>query len=366
MAKDYYEILGVPRTADKDEIKRAFRALARKLHPDVNKAPDAEAKFKEINEAYEVLSDDEKRARFDRFGADAVNGPAGYGRGGPAPGDFSNFEEIFEDFFSGFGGVRTGRRRGPRPGQDRRVDVNIAFRDAYFGVEKEIEFDRQEVCTTCSGHGAVQQTFLGPMVQVTTCPRCGGRGETIPTPCTNCRGTGRVRRRATLSVPIPAGVRDGVQIQITGEGDAGDLNAPNGNLYIVVHVQEHEFFKRRDNDIIVEININMAQAALGDRVNVPTADGEVELTIDAGTQNGRVYRLRGKGFPRLRSIDGTSSGSGDQLVYVNVEIPRQLNERQRQLLQELGASFGKAPVQPQPNGKNFIDRLKDLFTPEGS
>lgn len=382
MARDYYEVLGVAKTADKAEIKSAFRKLAREYHPDVSKHDDAEAKFKEINEAYEVLSDDEKRARYDRFGHAGVQGAGGFN--GASGAGFSGFEEIFEEFFNSFGGAggRSRQRRGPRPGSDRRVDVTVAFEESVFGTEKEVEFERLEVCETCAGSGAapgttpircvqcagtgevrqVQQTFLGPMVQVATCPRCNGTGETIATPCPTCKGNGRVRKKAVLSVQIPAGVREGLQIQIRSEGDMGDKGAPQGNLYVVVHVTEHEFFKRKDNDIILDISINVAQAALGDKLNIPTVDGDVELVIPAGTQTGRVFRLRGKGIPRLRS-DGSNSGRGDQLVYVQVDIPTKLSDEQRLLFEKLATTMG-GDVQPQRNGKGFFDRVMDFFAGE--
>lgn len=380
MARDYYEILGVARTAEKTEIKTAFRKLAREYHPDVSKHDDAEAKFKEINEAYEVLSDDDKRARYDRFGHAGVQGNGGFGGAGAGA---TGFEEIFEEFFSSFGGsARTRQRRGPRPGADRRVDVTITFEESVFGTDKEVEFDRLEVCETCGGNGAapgttpikcpncngtgeirqVQQTFLGPMVQVATCPHCGGSGEKITTPCTTCKGSGRLRKKAELSVQIPAGVREGLQIQIRGEGDMGEHSAPQGNLYVVVHVTEHEFFKRKDNDIILDISVNVAQAALGDKLSIPTVDGDVELTVPAGTQTGRVFRLRGKGIPRLRS-DGSNSGRGDQLVYVQVEVPTKLSEEQRVLFEKLAATMG-SDVQPQRHGKGFFDRVMDFFAGE--
>lgn len=385
MARDYYDVLGVSRTADKTEIKSAFRKLAREYHPDVSKHPEAEAKFKEINEAYEVLSDDDKRARYDRFGHAGVSGAPGAGGYGAGGVGFTGFEEIFEEFFNTFGGAqRQQRRRGPRPGSDRRADVTITFEESVFGVQKDIEFERQTTCDTCGGSGAaagtqpvkcvqcagtgevrqVQQTILGSMVQVATCPRCNGRGETIPTPCTTCRGAGRVRQRVALSVEIPAGVREGLQIQVRGEGDMGEKDAPQGNLYVVVHVQEHEFFKRKDSDIILEININVAQAALGDRIQVPTVDGDVELVIPNGTGTGKVFRLRGKGIPRLRG-DGTNSGRGDQLVYVHVEIPQKLSDEQRQLFEKLAATMGTG-VQAQRNGKGFFDRVREMFAGEGS
>ncbi len=382
MARDYYEVLGVQRNATQNEIKGAYRKLAREYHPDVSKLPDAEAKFKEINEAYEVLSNDEKRARYDRFGHAGVNGMGGFGGAGAA-GYGSPFEEIFEEFFNNFGGRSSARRRGPRPGADRKVDVTVTFEESIFGVEREVSFDRLEDCEVCNGSGAepgtqptrcpqcngsgeirtVQQTILGSIVQMTTCPRCNGRGEVITTPCHQCRGAGKQRNAAVLSVTIPPGVREGLQIQIRGEGDPGEPGAPKGNLYVVVHVQEHEFFKRKDNDVMLELNINVAQAALGDKVVVPTVDGEVELTIPNGTQSGKVFRLRGRGVPRLRS-DGSNSGRGDQLVYVNVEIPTKLTDEQRKLFEQLSATMGRE-VQPQKNnGKGFFDRVIDFLAGE--
>ncbi|MBZ0298788.1 MAG: molecular chaperone DnaJ [Anaerolineae bacterium] len=381
MARDYYEILGVTRTADKSDIKKAFRQLAREYHPDVSKHADADARFKEINEAYEVLSDDDKRARYDRFGHAGVQGN---GFGGGYAGGVTGFEEIFEEFFNGFSGTsRNSARRGPRPGRDIKVQVTITFEESVFGVEKEIEVDRQEMCSVCQGSGAepgttpvrcptckgsgevrnVQQTFLGSMVRVTTCPQCQGRGEIIDSPCRNCSGQGRERKRAVLTVQIPAGVHEGLQIQVRGEGDAGDANAPKGNLYVVIDVQEHEFFKRRNNDIILDININVAQAALGDVLRVPTVDGEIDLSIPSGTQTGRVFRLRGRGMPRLRS-DGSNSGRGDQLVYVQVAIPNHLTDQQRQLFEELGKTLG-TDIHPQhENGRGFFERVMDFFAGE--
>lgn len=384
MARDYYDVLGVQRGASKDEIKRAFRKLAREYHPDVSEHEDAEQRFKEIGEAYEVLSDDEKRARYDRFGHAGVQG----GFGGAGAGGYTDFTDIFEEFFNGFGGMggmgaRPGaRRRGPRPGSDRRVDVTITFEESIFGIDKEIAFERLETCETCDGtkaepgtstttcpqcNGAgeirqVQQTFLGSMVRVTTCPRCNGAGEVVETPCHTCKGAGRNRSRVTLTVQIPAGVREGLQVQVRGEGDSGEAGAPAGNLYVVVHVQEHEYFKRRDNDILLNIPINVAQAALGDKVNIPTVDGEVELAIPAGTQTGKIFRLRGKGVPRLRP-DGSNTGRGDQLVYIQVEVPTNLTEHQRELFEQLADTLG-SEVEPQKNGRGFFDRVMDFFAGE--
>lgn len=376
MAKDYYEVLGVSRDASKDEIKRAFRRLAREYHPDVSNHNDAETKFKEINEAYEVLSDEDKRNRYDRFGHAGVSG---YGGAGSYSG-VGGFEDIFEEFFNNFAGARTSRRRGPRPGADRRVDVTIAFEEAIFGVEKEIEYDRLEMCEVCDGTGAepgtsastcptcngagevrqVQQTFLGSMVRTATCPQCGGKGTVVESPCHSCTGSGRKRKPVKREVTIPAGVREGLQIQIRGGGDVGETSdALVGNLYVVVHVEEHEYFKRRENDIILDISVNVAQAALGDKIVVPTVEGDVELTIPAGTQTGKVFRLRGKGAPRLRS-DGTSAGKGDQLIYVTVEVPQQLTDNQRELFEQLADTMG-SEVQPQRNGRGFFDRVMDFF-----
>ncbi len=383
MARDYYDVLDVSRGANKDEIKRAFRNLARQYHPDVNKEPDAEAKFKEIGEAYEILSDEEKRARYDRFGHAGVSGNSGFG--GAGAGGFGGFEEIFEEFFNNFGGQRGGgggRRRGPKPGSDRRVNVTIEFKEAVFGTECEVSFDRFETCETCDGNGAaegaspvtcpqcngagevrqVQQTFLGSMVRVAQCPRCGGKGNIVEDRCNTCDGSGRLRKRANLNVKIPAGVRDGLQVQLRGEGDTGEPGAPSGNLYVVVSVKEHEYFMRRDNDILMEMPINMVQASLGDKIIIPTVDGDVELTIPAGTQTGKVFRLRGRGFPRLRS-DGSNSGRGDQLVQVVVQVPTKLNDDQKQLLEELGKTLG-SNLQPQPNGKGFMGRVMDFFAGE--
>jgi len=378
MARDYYEVLGVGKDATKNEVKSAFRKLAREYHPDVSKHDDAENRFKEINEAYEVLSDEQKRARYDRFGHAGVNGAGGYSGG------VGGFEDIFEEFFNNFaGGTRGTRRRGPRPGADRRIDVTIDFEEAIFGVEKEVEYDRLELCETCDGSGAepgttsttcptcsgagevrqVQQTFLGSMVRTSTCPRCGGKGEIVESPCHNCTGSGRLQQRVKRNIEIPAGVREGLQIQIRGGGDVGESpSAPVGNLYVVVHVRDHIYFKRRENDIILDLSINVAQAALGDKILAPTVDGDVEINIPAGTQTGRVFRLRGKGAPRLRS-DGTSAGRGDQMVYVTVEVPSQLTDEQRDLFEQLAETLG-SEVQPQNNGRGFFDRVMDFFAGE--
>lgn len=374
MPKDYYDVLGISRNADTQEIKTAFRRLARQYHPDVSQEPGAEEKFKELNEAYEVLSDDDKRARYDRFGHAGVNGATG----GGAPG-FGGFEDIFDIFNSAFGEAVTGRRRSSATGGDRRVDVTIDFVEAVFGVEKEIEFHRLQTCGVCHGSGAadgsrptacrtchgngemrqVQQTLLGSMVRVVSCPNCGGKGVVISKPCHNCDGSGRKRKKTALSVKIPAGVSEGIQIQVRGDGDVGERGRPAGNLYVVVHVKKHPFFKRDENNIILDISINVAQATLGDKIRVDTVDGPVELAIPPGTQTGKVFRLRGRGIPRLRN-DGSNSGRGDQLVYVQVETPTELTEHQRELFEQLADTFGRE-ITPQTSGRGFFDKVMDFL-----
>lgn len=381
MARDYYDVLGVQRGASSDDVKRAFRKLARQYHPDVSDDPDAETKFKEINEAYEVLSDDQKRARYDQFGHAGVNGAAG-GYGGGYGGVDINFEDIFEVFNSAFGGRASGgSRRGPARGGHVRVDVSVSFMEAAKGVEKEIEFQRLEVCEVCDGSGAkegthpvtcpdcngtgqirqARQTMLGSFVSMTTCPRCGGRGTIITDPCTNCDGSGRRRKPVKMNVTIPAGVHDGLRIQSRGDGDAGENGAAPGDLYIVVHVEEHEYFTRKDNDIILDYTLNVAQAALGDTVTVPTVDGDVELSVPAGTQTGKAFRLRGKGMPRLRN-DGSSAGRGDQIVYVTVAIPTKLTDEQKELFEQLADSLG-SHIQPRAE-RGFFARMTDFFSGE--
>lgn len=382
MARDYYDILGVSRNASKQELKSAYRKLARQVHPDVSDDPDAESKFKELNEAYAVLSDDNKRAAYDRYGHAGVNDMGGVG-------GVTGFEEIFEEFFNNFAGVggrgRSGRRAGPRAGGNRQVDVTISFEEAVVGIEREVEFDRFEMCEVCDGSGAaegsspitcsqckgtgevrqVQQTFLGSMVRVAPCPNCGGKGTIIEHRCNSCDGSGRKRKRVSLKVKVPPGVREGLEMQVRGEGDFGEVNAPRGNLSVFIHVKEHEFFQRRENDILLDLSINIAQAVLGDKITVPTVDGDVELTIPAGTPSGKIFRLRGKGFPRLRT-DGTTSGRGDQLIAVSVDIPTKLTDEQKVLFAQLAESFG-TDVQPQITGKEnptFFDRMRGLFNQE--
>jgi molecular chaperone DnaJ len=369
MAKrDYYEILGVPRDASPEALKQAFRRLARQYHPDVNDDPSAEEKFKEINEAYAVLSDEQKKAAYDRFGHAGVQGAGG------VP-DFNamDFADIFQEFF-GFGRSWSGRaRNAPRRGADLQYTLHLTFEEAVFGVEKDVEITRDEVCSRCTGTGAepgtspvrcatcggsgeirqTRQSFFGSMVQVTTCPTCEGRGETISTPCNTCRGRGLERKTVNKVVSVPAGVDTGNQIRMTGEGQPGANGGPNGHVYLGIKVKSHKFFRRRNDDILLDLNVNISQATLGAEVEVPTVDGPAMLEIPSGTQPGKIFRMRYKGIPHLRG-----SGRGDQLVLINVEIPSRLTEEQQSLFEQLAESMG-SEVRPQE--RSFFDRLKDVL-----
>ena len=368
--RDYYEVLGVSRNASGDELKSAFRRLARQYHPDVNNSPDAEERFKEINEAYAVLSDADRRAAYDRYGHAGVRGAGG------APDftvDFSDFADIFGEFF-GFGRSTGQSRNVPRRGADLQYRMDLSFEEAVFGVEKEIEITRDEVCsrcngnraepgtspvkcTTCDGRGEVRQarqTILGSMVQVTTCPACNGTGKTIESPCKNCIGRGLERQTRKKVVTVPAGVDNGNQIRLAGEGQPGTNGGPNGNLYILINVKSHKYFRRRERDILLDLEINVAQATLGADVPVPTIDGEAMLKIPSGTQPGKVLRMRGKGVPHLRG-----NGRGDQLVMVNVNVPKNLTNDQRKIFEDLAASLG-SEVRPQERG--FLDWLKETIS----
>jgi molecular chaperone DnaJ len=365
--RDYYEVLGIGREATQDEIKQAFRKLARQFHPDVNKDPDAEDKFKEINEAYGVLSDTQKRAQYDRFGR------AGLGDMGGMQ-DFSvHFGDIFEELF-GFGGGRgTSRRNVPRRGRDLQMSIELAFDEAIFGIEKDIMFERDETCSNCRGNGAepgssvstcgncggsgevrqMRQAFVIQMVETVTCPKCNGRGQIIEKVCHVCTGRGLERKKVKKKVSIPAGIDNGMQIRLPGEGQPGSNGGPNGNLFLVVDVKPHEYFKRRGEDILLDLDINIAQAVLGAEIEVPTVDGKEKLTIPTGTQPGRVFTMRGKGVPRIRQ-----SSRGDQNVIVNVEIPTKLSSEQRELFEKLAKTLGTTP---KPQGKGFVDKLNEFF-----
>lgn len=370
--RDYYEILGIPRDASAEDIKSAFRKLARQYHPDVSKEADAEEKFKEINEAYGVLSDPEKRRRYDQYGR------AGLGEMGGMP-DYAtmDFSDIFEELLGGFGfgmGGGRGQSRRPRRGRDLQVQVSLTFEEAVFGVEKTIEINRNETCGTCKGSGSapgtgpqrcqtcggrgevrqVRQTIFGSMMQSGPCPTCGGRGEVITSPCPTCRGGGLERKTVRKIVTIPAGVDTGTQMRLAGEGEPGTLGGPQGNLYVLINAQPHKFFKRRENDILLNLDINIAQAVLGADVEVPTVDGKPEkLRIPAGTQPGKIFMVHGKGVPYLRK-----SGRGDERVIINVDIPTRLTKEQRDLFEKLASTLGTTV---NPKEKGFLDWLNDAL-----
>lgn len=368
--RDYYDVLGVGRQASAAELKKAFRRKARQYHPDVNKEANAEEMIKEVNEAYDVLSDDQKRAAYDRYGHAAFEGGAG-GAG------FQDFDlgDIFEGIFNSFGGGRQRRRQGPRRGADLRYELTIDFEEAVFGVEKSINVTRPEICTDCMGSGAatgtkptrcqhcsgsgevrrVQQSILGSFVNVSTCPVCEGSGEVIETPCKTCHGRKLVQNTRQLNVKVPPGVDNDTQIRLTGEGAPGVHGGPAGNLYVFLNVKPHPFFQRQGDDVVLDLEINVAQAALGTEITVPTVDGEEKLRVPAGTQSGKVFRLRARGIPHLRR-----SGRGDQLIVTQVVVPTKLTEEQRTLFQKLAPTLGDSNMIPQRD-KGFFDQLKDAL-----
>jgi len=367
---DLYELLGVPRDASQDAIKRAFRKLAMQYHPDRNKEPDAEARFKQLNAAYEVLSDPERRSRYDRFGMAGVNGDGQHGFAGFD--DLGGFGDIFDAFFRGTGA----RRAGPQRGADLRATFTINFAEAVFGADREIEYDRTQQCEVCRGSGSqpgskpgtcpdcngrgeiqrVQRSVFGQFVNVATCQRCEGMGQVVTDPCTNCRGHGSYRARVKKTVEIPAGVDDGAQIRISGEGDAGSRGGPAGNLYVELRVRPHDTFRRDGSDLLYELPVNIAQAALGVTLHVPTLDGDpTEVRIEPGAQHGRVIPVRGLGVPHLRG-----AGRGDLLVRVNVVTPTKLTEEQQELLGRLADSLG-TPAVP-ADGGSFFGRIRDAFS----
>ena len=381
--RDYYEVLGVSKDADAKEIKKAYRKLAMKYHPDKNPGDKAaEAKFKEINEAYEVLSDEEKRSTYDRFGHDGLNGQAGFGGGQGfggfgGSGGFGGFEDIFGDIFgSGFGGFGgsggSSRRRGPRRGADIRQSVTIKFEEAAFGKKIKVKINRSEECDECHGSGAkpgttkktcptchgsgtvqsVQRTPFGNIASQRTCSTCNGEGEINESPCNKCHGKGSVRKTKTIEVDIPAGIDDGQMIKLSGQGEVGEKGGPRGDLYIVVNVQKHEIFTREGYDVYIEMPIRFTQAALGDKLEVPTLDGKVSYNLPEGTQTGTVFRLREKGIPKLRS-----NSRGDQYVKVIIDTPKKLNDEQKELLRKFDESCGNKVHEKQRSWKSKIDNF---------
>ncbi len=378
--RDYYEVLGVSKTATQDELKKAYRKLARKYHPDLNKDnPEAAEKFKECNEAYSVLSDEQKRAQYDQFGPEAFeNGGMG---GGPGAGGFGGFggfggsgmEDIFDMFFGGQGRGGRSTNAGPQRGADLRFDLEISFEEAAFGIEKEISLKRAERCEHCHGEGAepgskvetcpechgsgyvrfTQNTMFGQMVNERPCSRCHGEGKIISDPCRECRGTGTVKKTKKLKVKIPAGVDNGSRLRVGGEGEAGLKGGPSGDLYVYLYVKPHKFFERDGTTVLCEVPINIVQATLGAEIKVPTLDGQVTMKVPEGTQPGKVMRLKGKGIPSLRG-----GGRGDQLVRMKVVVPTKLTDRQKDALQKF-ADISKDNINPEE--KSFLNKVKDFF-----
>ncbi len=382
--KDYYEVLGVPKDSSEKDIKGAYRKLAMKYHPDRSEEPDAEEKFKELSEAYAVLSDPEKRQKYDQFGHAGINSQysqedlfrgvnfedllRGFGFGGAGGGGRGGGEGIFDMFFGGGGRGRESR------GRDLRYDINITLEQAASGLESTIEVPRTENCTTCHGSGAkpgtspttcsncrgsgqitrAQNTPFGQMVTSSACPKCGGRGQIIVTPCGDCSGSGRVRKNRKINIKVPPGVEDGQHLKLRGQGDSAGQGMENGDLYVVINVRPHPMFQRVESDLLLETPISFTQAALGTELEVPTLGGRAKMKVPAGTQTGTVFRLRGKGMPRLQGL-----GSGDLHVKVRIKTPSSLTERQKQLLEALAAEFGEMKKKQTEKEKSLIDKIVD-------
>ncbi|MBT9149349.1 MAG: molecular chaperone DnaJ [Dehalococcoidia bacterium] len=369
--RDYYETLGVSRGATDEEIKKAYRRMAFRYHPDRNRDGVAEEKFKEVNEAYEVLIDPQKRSRYNRFGH---AGTQGFGQGFDGF-DFGGFGDIFDTFF---GGVSSGRRSTAEPGTDLRYNVEILFEEAAFGCEREIEIERIEPCSGCGGVGSEpgsepvicpdcggtgqvrrsQYSLFGHFTNIITCERCRGAGRIIIDPCRQCNGRGKERRMRRIAVKIPPGVDDGNTVRLTGEGNTGSRGAPPGNLYVTISVAKHDYLRREGADVLYDLPLNFAEAALGGEMEVPTLDGYSSIKIPAGVQDGQIFRIRGKGAVHLHD-----SRRGDQVIIVHVVTPTSLNQEQRKLFQELAQVLDPARLPGEEKG--FLDRMKDIFAGRG-
>ena len=370
--RDYYEVLGVSRSADQEQLKRAFRKLALEFHPDRNpNKPEAEVRFKEASEAYEVLSDPQKRRSYDMFGHAGV----GAASGGSPFGGFEGFGfgDIFDTFFGGAAGAGARQRQRVVRGDDLRYDLTISFDDAFTGTDKEIDVPRLVACDRCAGSGAepgsgldtcsvcggsgqirrAAQSIFGQVVNIVACNNCRGEGRVLQKPCTQCRGQGRMEQTRRLKIKIPPGVDTGSQIRLSGEGEAGYRGGPQGDLYIVLRVKPHPQLERREQDVVYELRVNVVQAALGDRIEIPTLDGSVEITIPAGTQYGQTFRLPGKGMPHVRN-----GRRGDQFVVVQVVVPKDLTPEQKSLLRKVGGLTGR----PEKVSKSFFEKLKDAIS----
>ena len=372
--RDYYEVLGIQKGATQDEIKKAYRKITKENHPDLHPGDKAcEERFKEANEAYEVLSDEEKRQKYDQFGHAAFDPNAGFGGGFGGFEGFGGFGDIFGDIFGGFGGFGGATRsnpNAPRKGENLRTNVSISFEEAAFGCKKEVTVIRVESCPDCGGSGCAegttpeicpdcggsghvrvnQRTPFGMVQSTTQCPKCGGSGKIIHQPCKTCKGKGNVRRQQKIEVNIPAGIDDGQTISKTGAGNAGFNGGPNGDLLVSVTVRPHARFERDGTSVLLEQELSYAQAVLGAEIEVPTIDGKVKLSIPEGTQPGAVFRLRGKGIPYLRG-----SGRGDQFITVTIKVPRNLSSSQKELLRQFAASMGDLDGE---SGKSIFGRKK--------
>ncbi|TVP85026.1 MAG: molecular chaperone DnaJ [Alkalicoccus sp.] len=366
--RDFYDVLGVDKNAEEQEIKKAYRKLARKYHPDVNKEADAEEKFKEVKDAYDTLSDSSKRAHYDQFGHTDPN----QGFGGAGAGDFGGFSDIFDMFFGG--GGRSRDPNAPMQGSDLQYTMTLEFKEAVFGKETDIEIPREEECTTCDGSGAKpgtqpetcrqcggagqlnveQNTPFGRVVNRRVCDRCEGTGQQVKDKCGTCGGRGKVKKRKKIHIKIPAGVDTGQQIRVAGQGEPGVNGGPPGDLYVVFNVKEHEFFHREGDDIYCEMPITFVQSALGDEIEVPTLEGKVKVKVPAGTQTGTHFRLRGKGAPNVRGM-----GQGDQHIQVKIITPKKLNDRQKELLRDFAEESGTEA--PDEQSRNFFAKVKRAF-----
>lgn len=375
--RDYYEVLGVSRDADENEIKKAYRKLAKQYHPDLHpNDKEAEARFKEINEAYAVLSDPQKRKQYDMYGHSGVDGTGFNGFSGFGGFDFG-FEDIFDTFDAFFGGSPFGRssrrKSAPKRGNDIKYTLEISFTEAAFGTTKEIDVKRMQVCNVCGGSGAkpgtkpetcrhcngtgqirhVQVTPFGQMVNMRTCEYCRGEGTVITDPCHECRGSGRVQKTSRISIKIPAGIDNGQTISLRGEGEPGYMGGPPGDLYVSIKIKPHPIFTREGYDVICEIPITFTQAALGAEIEIPTLEGTMKFNIPEGTQTGTVFRLKNKGIKHLRS-----NGKGDQLIKVNVEVPTRLSAKQKELLRQFAEISGDEVFQQR---KTFFEKMREYF-----
>jgi molecular chaperone DnaJ len=377
--KDYYDVLGVDKSASKDQIKKAYKKLAKKYHPDLNKEKGAEAKFKEVSEAAAILGDENKRQQYDQYGSESFKqggGPQGGGFGGfDFSGAGTDFDDIFDNlgdmFGGGFGfGGRESRSSRRNRGNDLRADMKITLEEAAFGIKKSIKIRKQESCEKCDGAGGSDQvtctecrgagrvtlarrTPFGVFQTTTTCRACSGTGETIKNVCSKCDGTGTVKKEKQIEIDIPEGVEDGSRLRLSGQGEAGFRNGTSGDLYVIIHVEEHELFQRHENDIYLEMPISFVQAALGTEIKVPTLKGKATIKIPAGTQTGTIFKMKNKGIPYLHSY-----GTGDQLIKVIVHTPETLTKKQKDLIKQLGIELG-VDVEPQ---KTLFDKIKDSLS----